>query len=226
MVLTLGCKKDEIITYQGADGISFYSTYYLDVDSVNYSFALQPSVKDRDTIFIPMRLQGKPSSKDRIIKLLALPGSTARVGVDYSLPEIKLPANQLVVKYPLVVFNTPEMNTTNFKLILAVDPNSELVAAAPGVPIDLSRNFNQMKISITGLLTRPTYWDSSQYFFGSFSVTKMQFMIKVTGLTNFDSSVLPFSTILNTQVQLRNALAAYENVNGPLIDEQGNQVKF
>jgi len=226
LAFTLGCKKDDIITYQGTDGISFYTNYFTNIDSVNYSFALQPQVKERDTIFIPMRLEGKPAAVDRNIKLRALPGSTARAGIDYSLADIKLPANQLKVNYPLVIYNTPEMSTTNFKLILAVDPSSELVAGAPGLATDQSRNFAQMKVQITNLLIRPAYWDFIEYAFGSFSVTKIQFMIRVTGLNNFGPDALNFAATLNMQVQLRNALAEYERVNGPLIDETGNQVSF
>lgn len=226
LCVAFGCKKDETPTYQGADGISFFIRYYADPDSINYSFALQPDIKSRDTVFIRMRLAGKPSATARGIKLRAVEGTTARLNTDYILPEIQLPPYQLEVSYPLIVLNSPEMQTKTFRLVLAVDPGSELVAGAPGLAADYSLNLKQMKINITGLLVEPDYWLGSYFFFGDFSVVKFQFMIKTTGLTNFDSQKISFGELFRIQVQLKRALQDYEQLNGPLIDELGNQVIF
>ncbi|WP_406826189.1 DUF4843 domain-containing protein [Pedobacter sp. KACC 23697] len=226
LVFAIGCKKDDIPTFEGRDGISFFIDYYENPDSTNYSFALQPTAKTKDTIFIKMRLVGKPSSVARGIKLKALPGSTARPNIDYILPEVKLPANALFVNYPLVIFNTPEMLTQNFQLVLGVDPGSELVPGAPGIAVDLSKNLSKMKVNITNQLIEPDYWQNLSFFFGNFSVVKFKFMIKVTGLTNFDPQVVGFSDIFLIQVNLKKALSDYVQLNGPLIDEFGNQITF
>lgn len=226
LVLVLGCKKSEIPTYHGADGISFYISYFANPDSINYSFALQPAQKQRDTVFIPMRLVGKPSANPRTFKLRATDSSTARNNVDYILPNATLPANQLSVNYPLIVLNSPEMKTTTFKLMLEVAPGADLVAGAPGVAADLSANLKRMKVNITNQLIRPTYWDNLEFLFGTFSVVKFQFMIKVSGLTNFDPNVVGAGDLFRLQVNFRNALTVYEAANGPLIDEFGNRVKF
>ncbi|WP_343692916.1 DUF4843 domain-containing protein [Chitinophaga sp.] len=226
LVFTLGCKKSDIPTYHGQDGISFYTKYFSDPDSINYSFALQPTNKLRDTVLIPMRLVGKTSTDPRRIKLRAADSSTARANIDYILNEIDLPANQTSVNYPLIVLNSPEMKTKTLKLILEVDPGSELVAGAPGVAVDYSENLQQMTVNITSQLIKPNYWDNIEFVYGPFSVTRFQFMIRVTGLLNFDPNVIGSSEIFRLQVMLRNAIAAYELANGPLIDEFGNQVKF
>jgi Domain of unknown function (DUF4843) len=226
LVFLIGCKKDDIPTFEGRDGISFFNQFYTDADSINYSFALQPTVKTKDTIFIKMRLVGKTSGVVRGIKLIALPGSTARPNVDYILPEVKLPANALFINYPLVVINTPEMLNQSFQLELGVDPGSELVAGAPGIAVDNSRNFAKMKVKITNQLIEPGYWRNLSFFFGNFSVVKFKFMIKVTGLTNFDPNVVDLGELFLIQVNLKKALADYVQLNGPLIDEFGNQITF
>lgn len=226
LVFAIGCKKDDIPTFEGRDGISFFIDYYENPDSTNYSFALQPTVKTKDTIFIKMRLVGKPASVARSIKLKALAGSTARPNVDYILPEVKLPANAIFVNYPLVVFNTPEMLNKSFQLLLGVDPGSELVPGAPGVAVDLSRNFAKMKVNITNQLIEPDYWQNLTFFFGDFSIVKFKFMIKVTGLTNFDPNVVDIGELFLIQVNLKKALSDYVQLNGPLIDEFGNPITF
>lgn len=226
LVFAIGCKKDDIPTFEGRDGISFFIDYYENPDSTNYSFALQPTVKTKDTIFIKMRLVGKPANVARSIKLKALVGSTARPNVDYILPEIKLPANATFVNYPLVVFNTPEMLNKSFQLLLGVDPGSELVPGAPGVAVDLSRNFAKMKVNITNQLIEPDYWQNLIFFFGDFSIVKFKFMIKVTGLTNFDPNVVDLGELFLIQVNLKKALSDYVQLNGPLIDEFGNPITF
>ncbi|MGQ7856302.1 DUF4843 domain-containing protein [Pedobacter sp. WC2501] len=225
VIFALGCKKVDVPTFDSADGISFYTDYFTDPDSINYSFALQPLAKDRDTIFLRMRLVGKPSNVARSIKLKALQGSTARLNTDYLLPEVKLPANQLFIRYPLVVLNTPELNTQTLNLILGVDQGSELVAGAPGIATNSSKNFNQIKIKITNQLIEPDYWESVSFLFGSFSVVRFQFMVKVTGLTNFDQKN-GLGELFRIQVQLNKALSDYVQLNGPLIDEYGNQINF
>ncbi|MCJ8209209.1 DUF4843 domain-containing protein [Mucilaginibacter sp. RS28] len=226
LVFALGCKKSDILTYHGADGISFYITYFENPDSINYSFALQPTQKQRDTVLLNMRLVGKISANARTFKLRATDSSTARNNIDYILPDMKLPANQMFVKYPLIVLNSPEMKTKSFKLLLEVAPGAELVAGAPGIATDLSANLKRMKVNITGQLIKPDYWENVQFVFGTFSVTKFQFMIKTSGLTNFSPAVIGLGEIFRLQVTFRNALTAYEKVNGPLIDESGNRVIF
>lgn len=227
LVLLAGCKKDDIPTFSGTDGISFYIDYYSDPDSISYSFALQATAKTRDTVFIPMRLVGKASGVDRGIKLKALTGSTARANVDYILPEVKLPANQLSINYPLIVLNSAEMKTKTFKVILGVDPASELVEGSAGTVADYSKNLKQMKINITGLLIKPSYWTTDiDRYYGTFSVTKFQFMIKTTGLLDFSPSVIGVAALYRLQAQLKTAIALYNQANGPLIDEFGNPVTF
>lgn len=225
MIFILGCKKDQLPSYNGNDGISFY-TDLNDPDSINYSFALQPTNKSRDTILINMRLVGKLSDKSRSIKLRALNGSTARQDTDYILPVIELPANQFTIKYPLIVLNTPEMKVQTFKLVLGVDPTGQLGTGASGTAIDNSVNHDKKHISITNQLIQPDYWTSISLLFGTFSIVKFQFMIKTTGLINYDANVTGIGALFRIQTQLRNALAVYERLNGPLIDEFGNQVIF
>ena len=51
-------------------------------------------------------------------------------------------------------------------------------------------------------------------------------MVKVLGITDFSYDNIGLSGSLNFPVTLRNALAAYEAANGPLLDENGQKISF
>ncbi|MFT4093527.1 MAG: DUF4843 domain-containing protein [Niabella sp.] len=225
LLLFSSCKKDEIKSYDGSEGISFYIGQY-DADSLSYSFAFSFTPKTRDTVFIKMRVTGAAKDYDRTISVKAAAGSTAREGVDYILPEVALPADSLTINYPVIVLNSAEMTTQTFRLITEVVPNEDFEQGAIGQEVGLTYNVKNIKLDITNRIVEPSYWSSVASVFGTFSQTKFQFMVEVTGLTDFSFDAIGIDGYYNLPVKLRNALAAYEAVNGPLIDEFGNRVTF
>jgi hypothetical protein len=76
------------------------------------------------------------------------------------------------------------------------------------------------------MYTRPAYWDLLDPDFGEFSAEKYKFMVKVLGITDFSYDNIGFDGFINFPVTLRNALAAYEAANGPLLDENRQQISF
>lgn len=226
LCLTLACKKQEVATYSSEDGITFYRGQY-ESDSLSYSFAFSITPKQRDTIFLNMRVQGAAKDFARTVSVKAAAGSTAREGVDYLLPEVKLPAGDLTIRYPVILLNSPGMLTNIYRLVVEAVPNKDFAKGAYGSEITGETvAVKSMKIDVTNTIVRPTYWGSMQGYFGTFSVRKFKFMIEVTGLTNFSEEAIGIDGAYNLPLKLRNALAEYEAINGPMIDENNNQVTF
>jgi hypothetical protein len=224
-ITLFSCKKQEVETYSGGDGVNFYVTTY-EPDSISYSFAFSVLPKQRDTVFFKMRVLGAASDKPRTISVKAGAGTTARKGIDYELPDMILPAGQLTVLYPIVLLNSPEMLNKTFRLVAEVAESKDLVSGATGTEIGGTITLKNVRVDITNQIVKPTYWPSIEGAFGLFSVTKFKFMIQVTGLTDFSEEAIGIDGYYNLPVKLRNALAEYEAINGPLINESGNRVTF
>ncbi|NLR79090.1 DUF4843 domain-containing protein [Chitinophaga eiseniae] len=222
----IACKKQDVPLFSGKNGISFYKGPY-DPDSLGYSFAFSLVEKQRDTIFIPMRITGPANHVARAIAVKAGDGTTAREGKDFILPEATLPADSLTVNYPVIVLNSPEMKNGTFRLVVQVAPSKDFELGALGKEIGGTTNVASMIINISAQLIRPSYWPAGGYGdFGLFSQVKFKFMMEATGLTNFDSDVIGIDQYYNLPVVLQRKLAEYEAINGPLVDEDGLRVTF
>ncbi|MNK14784.1 hypothetical protein D3C87_329140 [compost metagenome] len=226
LCLTLACKKQDVATYSGEDGITFYRGQY-ETDSLSYSFAFSITPKQKDTIFLKMRVQGPAVGYARTVAVKAVGGTTAREGIDYQLSEAKLPAGALILVYPVVLLNSPGMLTNTYRLVVEVAPNKDFATGAFGSDITGETvALKSIKIDVSNRIVQPTYWTSIQGSFGTFSVAKFKFMIQVTGLTDFSEEAIGIDGYYNLPIKLSNALVVYETANGPLIDENGNRVTF
>lgn len=220
------CKKEKVEPYKGDDGIAFYATIY-DPQSIAYSFAFNVKPVTRDTVFFKMRVSGRAADHPRTVAVKAVAGTTARAGIDYILPEVTLPAGQLTLDYPVIVLNSPEMVTNTYTLVAEIAENSDFSIGSLGnVPASpyTEVNFKQVKVEISNKLVQPSYWSVGT--FGTFSITKFKFMIQVTGLTDFSPEAIGVDGQYNLPIRLRNALAEYEALNGPLYDENNVRVVF
>ncbi|MEJ2880159.1 DUF4843 domain-containing protein [Pedobacter sp. GR22-6] len=226
--LLFACKKEEVPFYSEKDGIAFYTSTVEGADSTSYSFAFNVTPKVRDTVYFNMRVVGRKTDHDRIVKVVAGPGTTARLGVDFLLPETKLPAGKLELKYPIILLNSSEMTTRSFDIVADAAENNDFILGAIGqLPVfnnTTTINKLRVKVSVTNRLIQPAYWPGVQGIFGAFSQIKLKFMIGVLGMSDF--STLTVDQQFNLPVKLRQALADYEATNGPLIDENGLRVTF
>lgn len=220
------CKKQDVELYKADDGIAFYATIY-DPTSIAFSFAFAVKPQPRDTIYFKMRVTGRATDYPRTIAVKAVEGTNARAGIDYELPEVVLPAGALTMDYPIIVINSPEMLTKTYTLVAEIAENKDFkvgsLGTVPASPFS-ENNFKQVKIEITNQLVEPSYWVNTD--FGTFSAVKFRFMIQTTGLTDFSQEAIGIDGIYNMPVKLRNALAEYEAINGPLIDENNARVTF
>jgi len=236
MVFTLfSCKKEAVETYQGKDGVSFFAYTYEQLNTTavrSYSFAFQATEKQRDTLFIPMRITGKLSDQPRTVMLKTAQGTTATAGVDFELKEFTVPAGASKFNYPLILLNSAGMAKNVYRIVLEPAETKDFILGTLGQTPETvtnqgtEENFRYLKIDVSGMYVRPAYWDLLDADFGEFSAEKYKFMVKILGITDFSFENIGSDGLLNYPVTLRNALAAYEAANGPLLDENGQQISF
>lgn len=235
LVSTLfACKKEEVPLYSEKDGIAFYTINSATADSTSYSFAFNVKPKTRDTVYYNMRLVGRKTNYDRTVKVVPGPGTTATLGVEFLLPEVKLPAGETELLYPIILIKTPAMTAQTFNIVADVAVNNDFILGATGVlPVYKAVNTSttisrkRVKVSVTDRLVQPNYWTyEAQPYFGVFSQVKFRFMIDVLGINDFSQYAIEPADRLNFPVKLRIALSAYEAANGPLLDENGVRITF
>jgi hypothetical protein len=228
------CKKEAVETYQGKDGVSFFAYTYqlLHTTAVrSYSFALQATQKQRDTLFIPMRITGKLTDQPRTALLKTAQGTTATAGVDFELKEFTVPAGASTFNYPLILINSAGMAKNVYRIVLEPAETKDFILGTLGQTpavnsVFTEENFRYLKVDVTSEYIEPGYWASIAENFGEFSAVKYKFMVKTLGITDFSYDSIGSDGVLNFPVTLRNALAAYEAANGPLLDENGQEISF
>ncbi|MFD2943338.1 DUF4843 domain-containing protein [Flavobacterium notoginsengisoli] len=241
-IVFTSCDQAELIEYNdNYDGIAFFIAGTAEADSLSYSFAYNTDELERDTIFIKMRLVGKLRDSDRTIKVVADQGTTATAGIHYELPDIVLPAGEGYVNYPLVLLNADDLKTTDYKIKLKIVATEDLKVGATGREIGTTTvingstststttiNLDHYTVNFNNKLTEPDYWSSLViYGYGSFSITKFQFMLKTLGSELMNGAAdWSYNQTLNYRIKLINALGEYETANGPLLDENDEKVQF
>ena len=229
------CKKEVVERYEGRDGISFFAYTYELLHTTgfrSYSFALQATKKQTDTLFIPLRVTGKLSDKPRTVLLKAVSGTTATQGVDFELKEVTIPPGVFTFNYPLVLFNSVGMASNVYKIVLEPAETKDFTLGTFGqtpansVNLGTEENFRYLKVEVTAQYIEPAYWATLAADFGAFSAVKYQFMVKTLGITDFSYEKIGSEGVRNFPVTLRNALAVYEAANGPLLDEKGQRITF
>lgn len=225
LLAVISCKKQDTILFEGEERISFFIGEY-DVDSTSYTFAFDPVRKERDTIYLKMRIQGRTHDRARAVKIKPGAGTTAVLGEDFLFPEVVLPADSITIDYPVILINTPKMETQALRIVAEVAASDDFLPGGTGQAIGGTQAINSYKIWVSNKPERPAYWDDSEYYFGSFSATRIRFMISVLGISDFSYEAIGAYGEFTYPVILRNALAKYETTNGPLIDEFGQRVTF
>ncbi|MGQ7857119.1 DUF4843 domain-containing protein [Pedobacter sp. WC2501] len=233
VLLLFSCKKETVETYQGKDGVSFFAYTYQQLHTTavrSYSFAFQKTLKTRDTMYIPLRLTGKLSDKPRTVLLKTAEGTTATAGVDFELKEVTIPPGASTFNYPLILLNSAGMASNVYRIVLEPAETKDFtlgtLGQTPGINEITEENFRYLKIDVSSMYVRPAYWDILDEDFGEFSAVKYKFMVKVLGITDFSLDSIGSDGLLNFPVTLRNALADYEAANGPLLDENGQEISF
>lgn len=224
------CKKQDIDTWEGDNGVAFLYTYEIAPKTYNFSTTANlPKVKD--TVFLDMQISGRLTDYPRKIKIKSIAGTNAKVGEDYDLPEeITLPANAYGVKYPVLIYKSPKLLLDSMTLVVEIAESSEfklgLTGSTPRKTTSGSAEYysNRATVYIFDMLTRPSNWSDANYKL--FSSVKLRFMLKTVPASN---GRVDWFTPVRAAAQLpvlRAALASYEAANGPLLDESNIRVAF
>ena len=152
------------------------------VDSTEYNYAYRPLGTDLDSVTFYVKLAGVPLEEDCTFDLEVTGGDVSSVIVDkhYVLPSYVLKAGTTGGYYPIYLKNTSDFKDKAFTLALALKENVKLETGV--------KEYATLKLIVKDREEKPAYWDEDpetymplKNFFGTYSRTKYQFMIKVTG---------------------------------------------
>ncbi|SEW54218.1 DUF4843 domain-containing protein [Chitinophaga arvensicola] len=210
------CGKEDRLMYKEAPSISFRRDVVMP-DSINYTFVVKPDSLLTDTIYLNIRISGVASDKDRKFNLMTGENSTAIKGKHFDIGETVIKAGVYAIKFPVYLHRTPDMKDKIFSIYFRMGSSDDFKAG-----FDNSLTY---QVKVTDKLLKPADW--SDFFYGSYSLAKHQFMVSRLGTTAITMGTgAQFSQIMSILQKMRVELIKYENVNGPLIDENGNRVTF
>ncbi|WP_167353142.1 DUF4843 domain-containing protein [Pedobacter steynii] len=240
----ISCKKKDLL-YQELPGIYINKELMTGSrDSVSYSFAEKENNRLLDTIFIPVRVSGAPASVNRTVPLVVNPTtSTAISGQHYTILNTVVDAGAYTARVPVVLKRTADLKNNQVRIYLKIDANNEFPQLITNTKTPNTTNGNPLNIytnvfliKLSDQILKPDTWDLSgswfKYFFGAYSAVKFKFIIDVTGRSVWPPYArygenAPTSSQMDIYYsKMVTALYEYEVKNGPMLDENGNQVTF
>jgi len=218
------CNKNDVMDYSATDKAYFYERYmYLGyeerrLEEMTYSFAVQKSTVIKDTVSIKVRLQGRVSDYDRIVKAgIVADSTTALAGVHYIINDGYIKAGQYEGYVPVIVLRTADLKGATVKIKLKIAESADL---GVGVVED-----NYIRLIVGDILLKPTNWPE-WYGFGVYSANKYRFVIDVLGITDFPvanryqtgpvDGIYTATQLYAFAYRLQKAYEAYRLVNGPI----------
>lgn len=238
LLAAVGCKKSNLTQYTQPDMVYFYRYVFSTTqDSITYSFAIKPDNLLYDTVKIPVRIHGLAKNADRKINLRAVADSTNATSVtEYEILPAIVHAGRYNDSIPILIKRSASLKTKERRLLLEIVPSDDFL---PGIPntkavfnnaIQTSGGSTRFLVKMNDFLTKPSNWDSFLvFYFGDYSAVKYKFIIEVTGRTEFPAGpppALPFGIFEVYRQFLAEALLNYEQLHGPLLDENGNRISF
>lgn len=184
------------------------------------------------------------SSVDRTVPLKVDESlTTALVGTHYQILETKIKANEITGRVPVLIKRTADLKGKQVRLYVKIATSAEFPLQIMNTKTNNTFNGEPVGTYVPGYLIKlsdqllkPDTWDATgswfKLFFGTYSATKYKFIIDITGRIVWgprarDAAESPTSTQMYTYLaKLVSALYEYEKVNGPMLDETGNQVTF
>ncbi|MDR1719531.1 MAG: DUF4843 domain-containing protein [Dysgonamonadaceae bacterium] len=239
-LLLTACEEQVVNKFDDAPSLFFYrgennAKGSIQRDSVNYSFFLAGS-RTVDTVWVDVRLTGSLSPQERplpIVQTNAGEENAAVAGRDYeafdtpaAMAAMVMPANSIFAAVPIIVKRTDLMNSTEYRLDLAITSNEYFVAGFDGR--------QAYTIKITAMASQPAMWEnttSNGYFqtFGAWGQEKMRFIIDYVGYADFDQT-LTGTTYTDIRrfynMKARRALTDYLLTHDPLFEADGTEVVF
>lgn len=241
-VAITSCSKE--LVYKNMPGIYIDKEKLTARDSTAYSFAEKSESLMLDTIYIPVKISGEVSNTDRNVPLQANAAKTnAIAGTHYQILTTVIKANELTARVAVLLKRTPDLKSKQLRIYLETAPNTDFPLTITSTKTNSTFSGEASStyspgylIKLTDQILKPDTWDGSgswfRYYFGTYSAVKFKFIIEVTGRTVWGDRArygpdAPTSAQLQIYyTKLITALYEYEKINGPMIDETGNQVTF
>ncbi len=221
-LLLTACKEDQSLIYEQDARI-----YFTQGATVEYSFTAEPASVTTDTLFIPLRIMGSATDRDRVFNIIIDDSSTAKLGYHFQFGPLVIPANTYQISLPVYIYRRAGLKDSVVNAYLTIGESADF---KPGyIDKELVVNpYNKQhyRISLNDQLLKPSTWDTRwATYFGAYSRVKHQFINQTYGSASWPA--INFPQDINFVVQtMRLALYNYEQTNGPLIDENGERVAF
>lgn len=192
------CSEEKIGLYEDKDNIYFSPAVFPSIkfenkdvatDSTGFSFAFEKASLDKKVYLIPIRVQGKLSDKDRKVKVVVDPLSTAVQGTHFTLPEsIVMRAGKAIDTIAVTIYKTPDLKSNTRTLILNLEGNeffdTKMQSKVTNVLTQKTMSYVQFKLTFNNILIMPKGW--VEYYLGKYSAKKFLLMCD---LLNLDPSV-------------------------------------
>lgn len=220
LMVTTGCRSNnDLLMYSNDPGVYFYAgTNTTSGDTLGYNFILKPDSVKRDTIYLPLRIMGDTANRDRVVEIAVADSSTAKEGIDFEFGSKIVRAGRYSDSIALYVLRNEDLKTMIKKLYLRIVPSKDF---KPGYYA-----FQDFRVSVTDQVVPPNWTSTYIRLFGAFSMVKFRFMVETLQRVSFSLSELTQSQLAAMSTQCKLALAEYEKIHGPLLDENGLRVVF
>lgn len=180
------CSEDSGLVYADRARVQFYADG-VSLPDLSYSFVWGSSTRQRDTLYIPVRVLGGPADYDRLADLEQVFDSTAtedaqaKAAVHYvpfsdegARKLLTVRAGRVTDSIGVIVLRDASLKKAAVRLRLRIKENSEF-----GVG---ETNKLERSVVISDLLEKPSTWNrTTDYYLGTYSTVKHQLMIKVAG---------------------------------------------
>lgn len=193
----IACSPKKPAVFEQKSGIYFGAT----TDSLLYSFAKYPK-RMTDTLHIPVKMLGDAPSTDKTfnIETVNVTGKAAVAGVHFKLLNpYTMPAGQLATTIPVVVYRTPDMDTTVFSFKLQLQANEDFETGMTTKSTYLVNVAYLQKPANWGTSTGLVWWAGNKSNFGTWTRTKYKLILDALYDPEHDTTVteFPFGTGTN-----------------------------
>lgn len=184
-ILLGSCSEDNGLVYTDWARLQFYADG--DITDLSYSFVWGSATRQRDTVYLPVRVLGGPADYDRTADLEQVFDSAATEDVQAKPSVHYVPFNdegarklltvragRVIDSIGVIVLRDASLAKAAVRLRLRIKENNEF---GVGETKKLERS-----IVISDLLEKPSTWDrTTDYYLGTYSTAKHQLMLKVVG---------------------------------------------
>ena len=168
----VACDKEDIMRYDRERAA-------IEFEEDSYTYSFKQTSQTIDTVDIPFNLVGYPENWERNAEFLVIPDSTTATTNEYRILDAILKPGEYLGYLRIEVKNEEGNNFQDARIYLEIAQGKDFI---PGV--DTQKN---CFLYLTNKLVRPNSWTNwvELYKLGNYSTAYYQFIIEVTGETEF-----------------------------------------